>query len=136
MNEQPADPRVGLAEDRTSMARFRTSLALDRTTLAWIRTALTMATFGFGTVGFFRSLRQASETPESVRLHQSAITFGVALIVLGVLATVLSAISHWFALRRMRHNQAPIATAWPLSIVIALLLAIIGLVALYSVLAR
>lgn len=136
MDKQPSDPRVGLAEDRTSMARFRTSLALDRTTLAWIRTALTMATFGFGTVGFFRSLRQSSATPDSVRLHHSAIRFGVALIVLGVLATVLSAISHWFALRRIRRNEAPVVTQWPLSIAIALLLAIIGLVALYSVLVR
>jgi putative membrane protein len=118
------------------MARFRTALALDRTTLAWIRTALTMATFGFGTVGFFRSLRQSSATPESVLLHQSAIRFGVALIVLGVLATVLSAISHWFALRRIRQHEAPVLTQWPLSIVIAVLLAIIGLVALYSVLVR
>jgi putative membrane protein len=95
-----------------------------------------MATFGFGTVGFFRSLRQASATPESVRLHQSAIRFGVALIVLGVLATLLSAISHWFALRRLRRDEAPVVTPWPLSIAIAILLAIIGLVSLYSLLVR
>ena len=50
---QMTDPRTGLAKDRTSFAKFRTQLSLERTTLAWIRTALTMATFGFGTVGFF-----------------------------------------------------------------------------------
>jgi hypothetical protein len=42
-----------------------------------------MATFGFGTGGFFRSLRAASPTPESVQLHAIAIRFGVGLIVLG-----------------------------------------------------
>jgi uncharacterized membrane protein YidH (DUF202 family) len=56
-----APPNLDLAHDRTGLAKFRTQLALDRTTLAWIRTALTMATFGFGTVGFFRTLRERSQ---------------------------------------------------------------------------
>jgi inner membrane protein YidH len=72
------DPRVSLAERRTGMARFRTQLALDRTTLAWIRTTLTMATFGFGLVGFFRSLRQSNPSAEAIRLHEGAIRFGTA----------------------------------------------------------
>jgi hypothetical protein len=66
---KPADPRVALAGERTGMASFRTQLALDRTTLAWIRTALSLAGFGFGMVGFFRSLQEKSPSPESVRLH-------------------------------------------------------------------
>lgn len=71
MNQEPssqADPRTDLALRRTSAAKFRTQLALDRTTLAWIRTTLTMATFGFGTVGFFRSLREKSPTPEAIQM--------------------------------------------------------------------
>ena len=126
------DPRTGLAKERTSFAKFRTQLALDRTTLAWIRTALTMATFGFGTVGFFRSLREASPTPEIVQLHASAIRFGMALIVLGVAATVLSGITHWRALRRLRRDELPILSHWPLSITVAVLLAIVGLVSLWD----
>jgi uncharacterized membrane protein YidH (DUF202 family) len=92
-----ADPRVDLPRDRTGMAKFRTQLALDRTTLAWIRTTLTMATFGFGTVGFSRTLREKSSTDRSVQLHQGTIKFGVALIVLGIAATVLAGVSHWFS---------------------------------------
>ena len=133
MDSQLADPRVGLAVDRTALAKFRTELALDRTTLAWIRTTLTMATFGFGTVGFFRSLRAASPTPEAARLHQGAIAFGVSLIVLGIVATVLSGVVHWRALRRIRRNQAPVSAGWPLSITVALLLAIVGAASLWSV---
>ncbi len=98
-----ADPAV----DRTVLAKFRTQLALDRTTLAWIRTTLTMATFGFGTVGFFRTLRERSATPAAVQLHQSAIRFGTALIVLGVVATLFAGIAHWRVLRRL--NPAPFA---------------------------
>lgn len=130
------DPGVGLAKNRTSFAMFRTQLALDRTTLAWIRTALTMGTFGFGTVGFFRTLRSDTPTPEAIRLHQSAIRFGVALVVLGIVATMLTAVSHWFALRRLRRGEAPVLSRWPLSITIAILLAILGLASLWSLLGR
>jgi uncharacterized membrane protein YidH (DUF202 family) len=136
MDTQAADPNTRLAKERTSFAKFRTQLALDRTTLAWIRTALTMATFGFGAVGFFRSLRLASPTPEAVELHASAIRFGVALIVLGIATTVLSGMTHWFALRRLRRGEAPILGRWPLSITVAMLLAVVGLVSLWDLLSR
>jgi uncharacterized membrane protein YidH (DUF202 family) len=137
MNQQPssqADPRAGLAQSRTGMANFRTQLALDRTTLAWIRTTLTMATFGFGTVGFFRSLREKSPTPEAVQMHQNAIMFGFCLVILGIVAAVLAGISHWLTLRRLRRNETPVLTQWPLSITVCMLLAVIGLVALWHLL--
>jgi putative membrane protein len=122
--------------DRTAMAKLRTQLALDRTTLAWIRTTLTFATFGFGMVGFFRTFRERSVTPESVRLHENAIRFGVALIILGTVATILAGVSHWLTLRRLRRNEAVVLTPWPLSITVAMLLAIVGLVLLYSLFSR
>jgi uncharacterized membrane protein YidH (DUF202 family) len=134
VDTQLADPRTGLAKDRTSFARFRTQLALDRTTLAWIRTALTMATFGFGTVAFFRSLRLTSSTPESVQLHAAAIRFGVGLILLGVAATLLQGVAHWRALRRLRRDEVPILSRWPLSITVAMLLAVVGLASLWDLL--
>jgi uncharacterized membrane protein YidH (DUF202 family) len=69
MNQETAgSDKEDAAGDRTALAKFRTQLALDRTTLAWIRTTLTLATFGFGTVGFFRTLRERAATPESVQL--------------------------------------------------------------------
>lgn len=128
------DPRTDLARQRTSIAKFRTQLALDRTTLAWIRTTLTMATFGFGTVGFFRSLRERSPTREAVQMHQNAIRFGFSLVVLGIAATVLAGISHWRALRRLDRDETPVLTQWPLSITVCMLLAVIGLVALWHLL--
>ena len=133
MNQQPTDPRVVLAQDRTDMAKFRTQIALDRTTLAWIRTTLSMVTFGFGTIGFFRSLRQANPTPEAIHMHEGAIRFGEALVVLGLIATVLAGISAWFTLRRLRRDEAPVLTQWPLSITVAMLLTVLGLVSLWYV---
>ena len=136
MNQEPFDPRVGLAQDRTDMARFRTQIALDRTTLAWIRTTLSMVTFGFGTIGFFRSLRQANPTPEAIHMHQAAIRFGEALVVLGLVATVLATVSAWFSLRRLRRHEVPVLTQWPLSITVALFLTLIGSVAFWFALPR
>jgi uncharacterized membrane protein YidH (DUF202 family) len=122
--------------DRTVLAKVRTQLALDRTTLAWIRTTLTMGTFGFGTVGFFRTLREKSPTPEAVRVHEGAIRFGVSLVVLGTVATVLAGASHWFALRRLRRDEPLALARWPLSVTVATLVSLLGLLALFAVLER
>jgi putative membrane protein len=125
------DPRVPLAQHRTSMASFRTQLALDRTTLAWIRTALTMASFGFGMVAFFRSLQTENPNAENIRHHLGAVRFGLTLIALGLVATVLAGVSHWFTLRRLRRGEAPVLRQWPLSIVVAMLFAVICLAGIW-----
>jgi putative membrane protein len=130
----PLDTRTDLATSRTGFAVFRTSLALDRTTLAWIRTALTFATFGFGMIGFFRAMEQSTGTPEAARLHQAAIHVGAALVLLGVIATLLSAASHWTALRKLRRGEILSVAQWPLTISVAVLLAVLGLYGLWSLL--
>jgi putative membrane protein len=129
---KPVDPSAGLAHHRTSLATFRTQLALDRTTLAWIRTTLTMASFGFGMVAFFRSLREAAPGEETVRMHEGAVRFGLALIVLGLVATVLSGLSHWFTLRRLRRGEGPVLRQWPLSITVGMLFAVLCLAGLWA----
>ena len=130
------DPRTALAGKRTNLARLRVSLALDRTTLAWIRTTLTMATFGFGMVGFYRTLEEKTGTSKSAQLHQGAIKFGAALIVLAVVATVLSGISHWSSLRKLQAGEDLVVARWPLSITVAMLLAILGLGGLWYALSH
>jgi putative membrane protein len=134
MNQQSAvspDPRASKAEDRNLLAMFRTQLALDRTTLAWIRTTLTMGTFGFGLVGFFRSLRQSNPNAQTIQLHEGAIFFGKALIVLGIVATIVAGLSHLFTLRRLREGNLPALSLWPLSVTVAMLLAIAGIAGLW-----
>jgi putative membrane protein len=135
MSDAPTtDPRVDLATKRTKLASFRTTQALDRTTLAWVRTTLTMGTFGFGMIGFFRTLEEHAQTPEAVRLHHGAILFGEFLVLAGVVASVLVGISHWKTLRRMERGEMPRAARWPLSITIALLVAVLGAAGLWSLL--
>ena len=90
-----------------------------------------MTTFGLGLIGFFRTLRQQSQTPESVRLHQSAIHFGVALVLTGVVSTVLVSVSHLTNLQKLDRGETPTIALWPLCITIALLLAIFALAGLW-----
>lgn len=133
MSEIPEqDPRVPLAQQRTRLAAFRTSIALDRTTLAWIRTTLTMTSFGLGVIGFFRTVRQQAETPETIRMHRTAVHFGVALVLIGITSTVCIAISHLRNLRKLNRGETPTPALWPLSITIALLLALLALDGLWA----
>jgi putative membrane protein len=131
-DDSKADPRVFLAEERTEMAAYRTSLALDRTTLAWIRTTLSMTSFGLGMIGFFRTVQLQRQTPEAIRLHENAIYFGVVLVVIGVVASVLVAISHLSMVRKLRAGEMPLPTMWPLSVSISLLLALLALGGLWT----
>jgi uncharacterized membrane protein YidH (DUF202 family) len=133
-NAPNTDPRVDLATKRTKLASFRTAQALDRTTLAWVRTTLTMGSFGFGMIGFFRTLEQRAQTPEAAKLHHGAIHFGEFLVFGGVIATVLAGISHWKTLRRMERGEMPRAALWPLSITVALFVALLGAAGLWSLL--
>lgn len=127
------DPRVELAHERTDMANYRTQLAMDRTTLAWIRTSLTFATFGFGTVGFFRSLPQNPLEPNPRRMQLAAIQFGTTLVIIGIVALILTSVSHWRALARLRRGEPPLLTAWPLSITVAAMISILGIVGLWGI---
>ena len=134
--EVKEDPRTVVAGDRTEMATFRTSLALERTTLAWVRTTLSMTGFGLSMIGFFRTLRMSTETPQAIRLHEGAIRFGVSLVVIGVVATVLVAVSHLSTVRKLRQGVMPTPGAWPLSIMLSVLLALLALWGLWEVFAR
>jgi putative membrane protein len=95
-----------------------------------------MTSFGLGMIGFFRTLREHNETPESIRLHEGAIHFGVVLVVLGVVATVLVAISHRSMLRKLRGGETPELAGWPLSITVSLLLALLAVGGLWVVFSK
>jgi putative membrane protein len=135
VNEPPGTPNVlaGSAPETTGLASFRTELALDRTALAWVRTTLAMGSFGFGIVTFFRSLRQNSPSPQTARLHEGAIYFGTALIVLGILATVLAALSQHASLRQLQRGEAPKVSLWRLSSTVSWIVSIILLAGLWAV---
>lgn len=83
-----------------------------------------------------RTFREKSPTPEAVHLHQGASRFGLSLVVLGTVATVLTGASHWLALRRLRRDEPLALTQWPLSVTVAMLLSVFGLLAPWAVVER
>jgi putative membrane protein len=117
---------VEVVVDEFPEGQFLTSLALDRTTLAWIRTAVTFATFGFGMIGYFRALAQSTHSEQATRLHQGAVHMGVGLVVIGLVATVLAASSHWVSLRRIRRGEELVVSQWSLTVTITVFIAVLG----------
>ena len=122
-----------------NFAWIRTRMALERTLMAWVRTGTSLIGFGFTIVTFFESLRKMSELPAGVPdLHLSRY-LGQALIVAGVLALVLSTWQYELEVRYLWSDQfAPIRgfterrKRTP-ALAIAILVALIGVVALVAV---
>ena len=118
----------------SNASALQTQLALDRTTLAWVRTTLSMASFGFGMVAFFRSIQEQSPNASTLRLYQGAVRMGTSMLLLGIVATLFAGGSHWLTLRKLRRGESPELHQWPLSITLAMFCAVIGLVGLWDLL--
>ncbi len=89
-----------------------------------------MNSFGLGIIAF-RTLRKENETPTTVHLHERAVFLGETLVLIGIVATFLVALAHLRNLRRLRRGEVPSVARFPLSVGIALLLALIFLGALW-----
>ena len=133
-----------LAMRRTGLAFQRTRVASDRTLLAVIRTSLSLISFGFTIFSFFKSLFQTGTVDENA--FHAARNFGATLIITGTGLLVLGLVFHVSFMRSLRrernmliketllHGQLP----YPLSLttLVALVLLVIGLVALVRIIFR
>jgi putative membrane protein len=136
------DDRTELASNRTVLAFDRTSLACDRTLMAVVRTSLALIGFGFTIFTFFHTLSEKylqlpAEAPRR---------FGGALIVLGVILLILGILNHRQEAKERRRqrqelfdlklvHQLEIAKHSP-SMITAILLLLVGLVAILRVIAE
>ena len=117
----------------TRLAIDRTRLAHERTLMAWVRTAVSMITFGFTLYKFFQF-----EVPGRPPIERSLLGprgFALIMIAIGVLALLVSTIQHRWTLRALRVEYG---NAGPLSVatLVAGLFAVLGLIALASVILR
>lgn len=126
------DQSTRLAEQRTSLATMRTVAAADRTLMAWVRTSISMIGFGFTIYKFLQYLREGQYAiparPEAPR------NFGLALIALGTASLAAAIWEHSDFLKRVGATQG--RYMWSLSVIVALLVILLGVIAFIGVLLK
>jgi putative membrane protein len=119
-----SDPRVQLAFERTF-------LAYERTRIAWVRTALALISFGFVIAKFYQYLREKQGETATV-LSPRAI--GLLMISIGLVGLILANWQERRALKALRERCPELPQS--ISGVMALLIALFGVLALISALLR
>lgn len=96
--------------------------------LAWIRTGLAMMGFGFVVARFGVFLQDISNAAqrEPPRFPSISLGTGAGLIILGIAVNVMAAIQHLKFLRRLESGQPYQPSKWPLAVLVAFVLACIG----------
>lgn len=122
-------------EKQDSSTDPRIYMAAERTFLAWIRTGIAFMGFGFVVARFGLFLREiALGNNMAVAQHNNGFSLpvGIALIVAGILVTLIAAIRHHRYVKALDRGQFREAYGLIFTFLIAGFLAIIGLaVAVY-----
>lgn len=119
-----ARERTELARKRTAMSADRTYWADDRTLIAWIRTSLSLIGFGFG-IG--RALEYLQKVGREADPLYTAKVFGGGFILLGVLGLLAAIVQHLRIEKRLRESGYPRMEPWPLGLLTAILLLLMGI---------
>ena len=115
--------------DTETSARRLVYLAAERTLFAWIRTALALMALGFVVDRFGLFLRQLTANSGAVlQPRSSSLWAGTALVIMGVLMTVVAGIRYSsFALRYRREGSTEPGYGLSLGILFTVLTAIAGI---------
>ena len=107
----------------------RIYFAAERTLLAWVRTGLAMMGFGFVVARFGLFLRELAAARGDALEHRSGLSlyFGIALVLLGVFVSLLSARGYWQTVARLDAGTPLTFKRLSLSVVAAIILALVGL---------
>ena len=138
----PEEISVELSSRRTGMSFQRTRMSADRTLMSVVRTSLSLISFGFTIFQFFSKLVAVNlETKTSAVRH-----FAVALVLLGIAMLVFGIGFHLAFMRGLREERAQLKedglihgeSKFPVSLtlLIALLLLVIGMLAIVSMLSN
>ena len=131
---EPAKDRgTILAEERTDLAYQRTIIAAERTLMAWIRTSLSMIGFGFTVYKFFQY--QADEIASGkIQRPNAPRNLGLTFIAVGTLALAGAAWQHRQFLKSLGTSEKKHTIS--ISIVVAMVVILIGIVTFYGVLLK
>ena len=132
------DVATELAARRTGMSFQRTRMSADRTLMSVIRTSLSLIGFGFTIFQFFQKMHAAQVLNSSVAARR----FGQALVWLGITMLVVGIVYHVRFMVGLRHQREEMKSmslihaesGFPVSmtLVVAVLLLAIGLLAIFS----
>jgi putative membrane protein len=127
-----------LAARRTGMSFQRTRLSADRTLMSVVRTSLSLIGFGFTIFQFFQKMHDAQVLQNSAAPRH----FGSALVWLGIGMLVVGIGYHIAFMVELRRERRQLKaeglihaeTGFPLSLtlIVALLLLAVGLMAIFS----
>ena len=106
----------------------RVYLAAERTLLAWIRTGLAMMGFGFVVARFGLLLHELTMTPVAPHTNRLSLYIGTALVVLGVLVTLLAAVQHGRIVQRMLSGEGFVIPRLSLATIAAAAMAVLGII--------
>jgi putative membrane protein len=133
------DVNTELSARRTGMSFQRTRMSADRTLMSVIRTSLSLIGFGFTIAQVFEKLRDQNVITRAAAPRN----FGLALVGLGVVMLVLGIGYHVQFMLGLRHLRESMReeglvhgeTVFPVSftLITALILLVIGLVAIVSI---
>ena len=112
-----------------SQAKATDYLAVERTFLAWIRTGIALMGLGFVLARFGLFLQEFNFNQPNVKSahYGLSIWFGTTLIFVGVFAAVFSMIRYLRLMDHLRKGQDSFSHASALGIVVAVVLAVLGL---------
>jgi putative membrane protein len=126
MAEQCTKDASAAVEPPVPDSRLR--LGLETTLLAWIRTGLALMAFGFVLTRFSLLLVELEQLGH-IRHQQIQVSLwsGIVLIGLGVAINVAAAVMHYPYLVRARRRETDLPPTWWLGLVLAGLLAVVGI---------
>jgi len=137
------DISVELSKRRTGMSFQRTRMSADRTLMSVIRTSLSLISFGFTIYQFFVHLRETSLFTGRANAPRN---FGVTLVAVGIGMLVLGIGYHAHFMWELRRRRADMTaqelihaqSGFPpsLTLITAVLLLVVGVVAIVSMLER
>ena len=122
-------------DQNTQLALQRSFLATERTLMAWIRTSISMIGLGFTLAKLFQSLARSNVLIRGPAGNMwTAEGVGLLLISLGTFALVIAVFDHNRELKLLRAAGLP--ARFSLTMAVASVLAILGVMALLSLLVR
>ncbi len=111
------------------LAKQRNRDAAERTLMAWIRTCLSLISFGFGLDKIIAAIDRALANRD-VQAQRGVQLVAAAFVITGVLAMAGATVQYRRELRRLQHDDYVYRDSPQLAAATAVLITLIGMVAL------